>query len=323
MKAAVLHQYGEAPKYGELPDPIPQNDNHLVMTMKAAAVKNLDKGRASGAHYSSGGQLHKPEGVGIDGVGVLADGTRVYSFGMGGMIAEMGLADKNKMVRLPDGIDYVTAAALPNAVMGAAGALHFRAGIKQGETVLINGATGVTGKVAVQIAKHYGAKKVIVTGRNADSLNKLKELGADEIISLKQEDEQILTTLKEIHKSTPVDIVIDYLWGHPAELILTALQGKGGATHPVRFVTVGGMAGDKIELSSGILRSSDIMLCGSGLGSLSNQAMGELFRNILPEMLQLAADGKLKIDTVTADLKDIEETWHKDVAAGHRLVITM
>jgi NADPH:quinone reductase-like Zn-dependent oxidoreductase len=118
--------------------------------------------------------------------------------------------------------------------------------------VLINGATGVTGMIAVQIAKYYGAKKIIVTGRNAESLNHLLTLGADEVISLKQDDEPIINRIKEIHAETPIDIIIDYLWGHPAELVLAALQGKGNVTHKVRYVTVGGMAGDKIQLSSGV-----------------------------------------------------------------------
>jgi len=239
------------------------------------------------------------------------------------MIAEKALIDKSRMVKLPANLNYVTAAALPNAVMGAGAAICYRAILKQNEVVLINGATGVTGMVAVQIAKHYGAKKVIVTGRNQESLNKLLHLGADEIISLKQEDEEILKQLKEIHSSTPIDVVIDYLWGHPAELILAALQGTGGLTHKVRFVTVGGMAGDKIQLSSGTLRSSDIEISGSGLGSLPGDAMQKLFTEMVPEMLQLAADGKLKIDTETADLKDVETAWNKELPSGKRLVIVM
>ena len=321
MKAAIYIP-GETPKYGDFAEPVVQNDNQLLITVKAAAVKNLDKGIVSGRHYSSDTNA-QPKVAGIDGAGELADGTRVYGFGIIGMIAEKALIDKSRMVKLPANLNYVTAAALPNAVMGAGAAICYRAILKQNEVVLINGATGVTGMVAVQIAKHYGAKKVIVTGRNQESLNKLLHLGADEIISLKQEDEEILKQLKEIHSSTPIDVVIDYLWGHPAELILAALQGTGGLTHKVRFVTVGGMAGDKIQLSSGTLRSSDIEISGSGLGSLPGDAMQKLFTEMVPEMLQLAADGKLKIDTETADLKDVETAWNKELPSGKRLVIVM
>lgn len=319
MKAAV-YTPGTTPKYGDFADPIAENDDQLLINVKAAAVKNLDKGIASGAHYSSeaAGQLKI---AGVDGVGELADGTRVYGFGGSAMIAEKALVDKKRVVKLPAGIDDATAAALPNAVMGAGAAICFRAGLKAGEVVLINGATGVTGTVAVQIAKYYGAKKIIVTGRNADSLEDLLQLGADETISLKQDDETIIRRLKEIHQETPIDVVIDYLWGHPAEVIFAALQGKGNVSHKVRFVTIGAMAGDKIQLSSGTLRSSDIQLMGSGLGSLPAEDMKRLFTELLPAMFRLAADGKLVIGTVTAKLEDIEATWNEEVPAGKRLVI--
>jgi NADPH:quinone reductase-like Zn-dependent oxidoreductase len=321
MKAAVLHQLGQAPRYGELPEPVPQNDDQLIMIVKAASVKNLDKGKASGAHYSAE-PLKEPVAVGVDAVGMLEDGTRVYSMGTG-MIAGKALINKDTYVKLPNGIDDVTAAALPNAVFGAAAALHFRAALTAGETVLINGATGVTGMVAIQIAKHYGAKKVIATGRNQQVLEGLLQLGADEIISLKATDEEIVRQLKELHTVSPIDVVIDYLWGHPAELILSSLLGKGHTTHRVRIVSVGGMAGDTIQLSSSILRSSDIQISGSGLGSIPKHEMNQLFKEILPEMLQLAADGKLKIETITAKLEDVETAWNMEVGAGKRLVIVI
>ncbi|SHF44159.1 NADPH:quinone reductase [Pedobacter caeni] len=323
MKAAILYAYGETPKYGEFTDPVPQNPDQLLITVKAAAVKNLDKGIASGLHYSSNTTSFEPAVVGVDGVGVLEDGSRVYAAGIQGMISEKALINKNRFVRLPDQLDEVTAAALPNAVLGAAAALRYRAAVKAGDTVLINGATGVTGRIAVQIAKHYGAKKVIVTGRNAASLETLKSLGADEVISLKQGDDEILQCIRQIHQQTPIDAVIDYLWGHPAELILQALGGKGKFTHKIRFVTVGGMAGDTIQLSSATLRSSDIELIGSGIGSLSEEVMQKLFKEVLPEMFLLAAAGKLKIDTITAPLQDIETAWNQDIDGGKRLVIVI
>lgn len=319
MKAAV-YTPGTTPKYSDFADPIVENDDQLLINVKAAAVKNLDKGIASGAHYSSEA-AGQPRIAGVDGVGELADGTRVYGFGGSAMIAEKALVDKKRVVKLPAGIDDATAAALPNAVMGAGAAICYRAGLRAGEVVLINGATGVTGTVAVQIAKYYGAKKIIVIGRNADSLKDLLKLGADEAISLKQDDDTIIGRLKEIHRETPIDVIIDYLWGHPAELIFAALQGKGNISHKVRFVTVGAMAGDKIQLSSGTLRSSDIELTGSGLGSLPADDMKRLFTELLPEMFQLAADGKLVIGTVTANIKDVETAWNQEVPAGKRLVI--
>ncbi len=322
MKAAVIYQKGEIPQYIDFPEPVIQNDNELIITMKAAAIKHLDKSRSSGKHYSTEGDAQNAKVIGGDGVGVLADGTRVFALGEG-MIAEKAIIEKDRMVKLPVGIDDATAAALPNAVAGSAMALRFRANIKPGETVLINGATGFTGKIAVQIAKHYGAKKIIVTGRNEATLKALSDLGADEIISIKQTDEQFIDQLKAIHNSSPIDIIIDYLWGHSAELILAALKGKGSFTHKTRFVSIGAITGDKIQLSAENLRSVDLQLSGSGLGSWAKEEMKLLFTEIIPEMFQLAADKKLKVDIEKVDLADIEKLWEMDVPGGKRLVVAM
>jgi len=238
MKAAIVYERGGMPQYADFPEPVVQHDNELLIAVKAAAIKHVDKSRASGYHYSSADDPGHAKVIGGDGVGLLEDGTRVFAFGVSGMTAEKAIIEKNRMVKLPDGIDDITAAALPNAVAGSAMALRFRAGIKQGETVLINGATGFTGKIAIQVARHYGAKRIIATGRNEQSLQSLLALGADEIISLKQDDEKTLTRLKDIQANTPIDIVIDYLWGHTAELILASLKGKGSFTHKTRFVSI-------------------------------------------------------------------------------------
>lgn len=322
MKAAVVYQKGEMPQYADFPEPIAKNEDEIVISVKAAAIKHFDKGRASGKHYTADTTKQNATIIGGDGVGVLKDGTRVFALGEG-MIAEKAIIDKRRMVLLPQGIDDATAAALPNAVAGSAMALRFRAAIKPGETVLINGATGFTGKIAVQVAKHYGAKKVIVTGRNEETLKALLTLGADEIISVKQDDEQFIAQLKKIHSETPIDIIIDYLWGHTAELILASLKGNGSFTHKTRFVSIGAVTGDKIQLSAENLRSVDIQLSGSGLGSWTKDEMQKLFSEILPEMFALAADNKLKVETENVSLADIEKLWDIEVTDGKRLVITI
>jgi NADPH:quinone reductase-like Zn-dependent oxidoreductase len=323
MKAAVLHQLGQAPRYEDFPDPIPQNSDQQLVTMRAAALKNLDKGRASGAHYAAHTQL--PEVVGTDGVGLLPDGKRVYFMGLTGTMAEKSLADKNRMVPIPEGLDDATAAALPNAVFGAALALKFRAGMTPGKTVLVNGATGVTGKMAVQLAKYYGAAKVIATGRNAASLATLPALGADELISLAQEKATFAESLRTIHNATPIDIVIDYTWGSPMEWILDTLKGGSlhGAFHRITVVTVGSMAGEQISLNSGWLRSSAIEILGSGFGSLPPEAYQQLNKVIVPEALRLAAAGRLQAATESIPLREIEKAWPQHGKAGARRVVIM
>ncbi|SHH42224.1 quinone oxidoreductase family protein [Flavobacterium johnsoniae] len=323
MKAAVVYKKGELPKYAEFPEPITANENEVLISVKAVAITNLDKGIVSGQHYSSENDNQNGTVIGSDAIGLLENGTRVYARGVSGTIAEKALVEKNRMVVLPEGIDDAVAAAMPNAVAGSAMALRFRAGIQPGETVLINGATGFTGQMAIQIAKHYGAKKIIVTGRNEKTLQNLLELGADEIISLKQDDESFISQLKEIHKNTPIDIVLDYLWGHSAELILSILKGNGNFTPRTRYVSVGSMSGDIIQLSASILRSVDLQLSGSGLGSWTKEEVKLLFSEILPEMFLLASQNKIKVNIEKVNLADIEKMWNAEVPDGKRLVVVI
>jgi NADPH:quinone reductase-like Zn-dependent oxidoreductase len=323
MKAAVMYQKGELPQYVDFPEPTIENDDEIVVSVKAVALKHFDKGQASGKHYSSDAPKENCKVIGGDGVCLLQNGTRVYAMGISGMLAEKATIDKDRMVKLPAGLDDATAAALPNAVIGAAMGLRFKAEIQPGDVVLINGATGFTGRVAAQIAKHYGAKKVIVTGRNQQSLKDLLTLGADELVSVIQDDEQFIEQLKAIHAQTPIEVIVDYLWGHTAEMILACIKGDGSFTNRVRYISVGSISGDLIQLSAANLRSVDLQLMGSGLGAWSNKQVGQLFTEILPEMFQLAADGKLKVETITVKLPDIAKLWDLDVPDGRRLVVVV
>lgn len=323
MKAAVVYKKGELPKYAELQEPIAINENEVLVAMKAVAITNLEKGIVSGKHYSAENENHEKVIIGSDGIGLLENGTRVYVRGISGTIAEKAVVDKTRMVPLPEEIDTAIAAAIPNAVAGSAMALRFRSEIKSGETVLINGATGFTGQMAIQIARHYGAAKIIATGRNENALQSLLNLGADEIISLKQNDDEIIQQLKEIHLNTPIDIVLDYIWGHSAELIFSSLKGNGSFSHKVRYISIGAMSGDTIKLSASILRSVDLHLSGSGLGSWTKTEVRLLFTEILPEMLLFAAQNKLKINIENVNLRDIEKAWNTELSDGRRLVVNI
>jgi NADPH:quinone reductase-like Zn-dependent oxidoreductase len=324
MKAAVMNSKDGILHYSEWSTPEVAGENELLMHVKAAAIKHVDRSIASGKHYSSETDImEQARVIGSDGVGVLSDGTRVYAIGMHGMVAEQVVIQKNRIVILPDNLDDVTAAALPNAVIGAAMGLRFKANIQPGDTVLINGATGFTGRVAVQIARHYGAKKIIATGRNPESLHDLLDLGADEIISIQQSDDTFAEQVRSIHNHTPIDIILDYLWGPFAELLLLALKGNGSFTHRTRFVSVGSIGGDILSLSAANLRSVNLQLMGSGLGSFTRQDIASLFGEILPEMFKLAADGLLKIETVNVPFSQIESSYNVPIPSGKRLVIEM
>lgn len=320
MKAAVVFEKGSTPQYADFPEPEVQESESLI-SVKAASIKNLDIARAGGNHYSTENKEHQPTVIGTDGAGYLENGDKVYFFSKKGTVAEKAVADKKMIIPIPEKLDFSLAAALPNAVMGSAMALKFKAGLQPGNTVLINGATGITGKIAVQVARLYGAGKIIVTGRNEESLQSLLKLGADEVISLRLEDDDCKQKIKEIHKETPIDIIIDYIWGHSVELILSALKGDGTFSHKTKLVTIGGMSGDIIQLSSQILRGTNIQISGSGLGSWTKEESRLLFSEIIPEMFQAAAEGKIKMETQDVDIKDIETAWNAEIQNGKRLVV--
>ncbi|MDR0228479.1 MAG: zinc-binding dehydrogenase [Flavobacteriaceae bacterium] len=324
MKAVIVKEKGQTPVYTTDFKEVEINSaEQVLMRVKAASIKNLDRAIASSKHYSVSSKPFVPFVIGTDGVGALEDGTMVYGFGLSGMLSEYAVVNKDQVVPLPKGIDLALASALPNALMGSVIAMLLRAKLQKGEVVLINGATGVTGQVAVQMAKHYGASKVIVTGRNTQALSHLKTLGADEVIVLNRDQTELIQAFKEIHQQTPIDVVIDYLWGDSASAILTALKGKGTYQHRTRFVNVGAMSGDLMELSSSILRGTDIMLLGSGIGSWTEEETVRFFKVLLPEAFDLAVEDKLRLDTVSYNWQEISEVWDKPLNSGQRLVIVM
>jgi len=317
MNAAVVEGFDRPPRYATFPDPEPR-DGELLVQVRAAALSNLVKGQANGQHYSSGSQF--PFVPGNDGVGTLHDGQRVYFIGPTapfGTMAEFTVVAPRRMIFLPDGVDDVTAAALGNPGLASWGSLIGRARIQPGESVLINGATGVAGQQAIQVAKYLGASTVIATGRDEVTLTKLMALGADEVISLRQSDEVLADAFRTALPR--VNIVLDYLWGHSAELLLAAAKGRGGlgGEPRIRYIQIGAASGGTIALDAQWLRSSGVELLGSGLGSLSAASIVEA----LTTMFQAAATSGLNIDTEAVALSEVETMWNR-TESGRRIVFT-
>ncbi len=226
MKAAVIPGPGQTPVYGDFSEPQARPGENRV-TVTAAAISHVVKGRASGTHYSSSGQF--PFVAGIDGVGRLDDGRRVYFVlpkAPHGSMAERAVVPSGQCVAVPDDLDDATAAAIANPGLSSWAAYAERARLKAGETVLVNGATGTAGRLAVQIARHLGAKKVIATARNADALKSVAALGADVTIPLVEDGDVLEGAFKE-QFAEGVDVVIDYLWGRSAERLLIAAAKAG------------------------------------------------------------------------------------------------
>jgi NADPH:quinone reductase-like Zn-dependent oxidoreductase len=306
MKAAILVGPGQTPVYGDFSEPLP-SPGECRITVTAAAISPVVKSRASGTHYTSSGQF--PFVVGIDGVGRLDNGTRVYFVlpkAPHGSMAEQTLVPSAQCLALPDELDDVTAAAIANPGMSSWAAYTERAKLRPGETVLVNGA-GTAGRLAVQIAKHLGAKKVIATARNVDALKSVAALGADVTIPLTASETALEDRFKE-QFAEGVDVVIDYLWGKSAARLLIAAANAAPDAVPIRFVQIGAASGPDITLPSAVLRSSSIVLMGSGIGSVAR----DRFLSCIDALLQATAPGGFKIAANPVPLSDVERAWRSD-----------
>jgi NADPH:quinone reductase-like Zn-dependent oxidoreductase len=322
MKAGIITAAGKSPVYGDFREPVASEGKELII-VSASALSQFSRSRSMGSHYSSEGML-SPSVAGADGVGRTADGRRVY-FALPeapfGALAEKSLVRSKQCVAVPDGLDDVTAAAIANPGMSAWVALVERARLQPGETVLVNGATGTAGRLAVQLARHLGAGKVVGTGRNEAELEELASLGADVVISFtlgtllgaKSYEDALIAQF-----SHGIDVVIDYLWGESARTAIVAIAKAVEDAKPVRFVHVGGASGEEnIELPGAALRSSAIQLMGSGAKSVPFPKLLDAIRNVF----EAVAPANLQIATVQVPLSEIEKAW--DSPGRPRIVFTI
>ncbi|MGF6571279.1 NADPH:quinone reductase-like Zn-dependent oxidoreductase [Paraburkholderia sp. GAS333] len=304
MKAAVVKSMGERPIYGEFDEPA-VIEGHCLINVSASALSHVTRARASGAHYSSAQSY--PFVAGVDGTGRVESGQRVYFFkprAPFGAMAERTLVPQTQCIALPDSLDDVTAAALAIPGMSSWAALVERAGFVAGETVLINGATGTSGRLAVQIAKHLGAAHIIVTGRNAVALESLTLAGADITISLEQSKDKLIEAFEaQFHRG--VDVVLDYLWGTSAESLLFAAARAAADDYHVRFVQIGAISGPDIKLPAAILRSKAITLLGSGIGSIPLMRLFDTMKKVF----DAAVPAGLQVATQAFPLAELSAHW--------------
>ncbi len=313
MNAAVLHALGQPPRFEPFADPV-AGPGEAIVQVRAAALKPVDKQLAAGSHYASPRAL--PLVCGADGVGLLEDGTRVFFGGPRppyGAMAERSVVRRVQCFPVPDALDDEAAAAIPNPGVSAWLALQHRARLAPGETVLIAGATGVAGKLAVQIAKILGAGRVVAAGRNERALS---ALGADATIRLDQPRDDLIEAFRREAGEKGYGVIVDYLWGPPAEALLAALTRAEFAVAgaDTRYIEVGESAGSTITLPAAVLRSAPLTILGTA-GIPPWQVLTDAFRHVMDH----AALGRLRIDTEPVPLADIESAWQRNVP-GRRLV---
>jgi NADPH2:quinone reductase len=314
MKAAVLHAFGRAPRWEEFSPPVPRDGEELI-EVTAAPLNNIDRVRADGSHYSVRSGQYAPGGLpavpGVIGAGRRPDGQRVLFGSRCGTMAQYSVASRPMTFPIPDGLDDAAAAAAWNPGLSAWLAFGWRCPLQPGQTVLILGATGVTGKLAVQAARHFGAGRIVAAGRNQQTLDMLPQLGADATIQLGQPDDALAAAFADRAGEHGYDVVLDYLWGHPAEVFLRSIEHHDAQPRAgrVRLLQVGDMAGPVMSLPAAVLRSAGLEILGQGTGTMPPV---DVITGMLGELLDLLSGGKLRIDVERVPLSAVGEVWGRD-----------
>jgi NADPH:quinone reductase-like Zn-dependent oxidoreductase len=306
MKAAVLHRFGKSPRYEDFADPTAGQDE-IVIQVKAIALENIDRAMAQGTHFSTRQFLPKlPAIPGSDGIGQTEDGRLIGFGGMRppyGSMAERAAMPAAYQIPIPDGVDAVTAASVPSSTLTALFPLKWGAKLQPGETVLINGATGFAGRLALQVAKLLGAGRIVGTGRDAAALRSLHALGADDVVDLKQSTDRLATAFKDAAGETGYNVILDFLWGRPTATLLKTLvpEKLAFARGRTRLVQIGEAAGSTITLPADALRTSGLEITGGG-GGLTPEAVGEG----TTQVWEWITAGNLQAEIEIVPLKDVE-----------------
>lgn len=309
MKAALVTSFDQPPTYAEVPDPVAHQPGELVVDVVAAGLHPRVRSQANGSHYGSTGEL--PLVPGIDGVVRDPEGRLRYAL-LGdtslGTMAQRTVIETNRSVLLPDDVDPVLLAAAMNPAMSSWVGLRRRIDFQPGSEVLILGANGSAGRVAIQICKQFGASRVIAAGRNAERLAGLEALGAD-----------LTTTLDDLAPAADVDVVIDYVWGRPAVEAMTALcAARADRSKPLTWLEIGAVADPVAAIPSAALRSTRLQIVGSGIGSVP----GREFVAELPQLAEFLMSGVLDIAVEAVPLRAVESTWGADPDSSKRIVFT-
>jgi NADPH:quinone reductase-like Zn-dependent oxidoreductase len=317
MHAAVVTSFSEPPHYQQFDAPEASGPDQILVDVLAVGLHPRVRSGASGSHYTSSGVL--PMVPGIDGVGHRADGKRVYFVAdddVIGTMAERAVVDQRRAIELPDTVDVNRVAAAMNPAMSAWVALRQRVPIQPGQSVLVLGATGNAGSMAIQVAKRLGAGHVVGAGRDRARLAALGDVGADAVVQLTDDADATAAALAST--AAEVDIVIDYLWGVPAQRAMTALlTHRPDRSQALDWIQIGAITGPTIELPSVALRSANLRIQGVGQGAVSPSA----YLAQLPSLIDEIDAGTISVTPNAVPLADVERAWLRADAPGERTVL--
>jgi NADPH:quinone reductase-like Zn-dependent oxidoreductase len=320
MRAAVVTELGRPPEVRDLPEPR-AGDGEALVELLAVPLNPIDITVGSGIYY--GGHPELPYVPGVEAVGRVVEsarfepGTIVWTHGYGvgvqrhGLLAERAAVAEEALVAVPEGAEPPLAAAL--GVAGLAGwlPLAWRAKVDGGERVLVLGATGAVGLVAVQAAKLLGAARVVAAGRRPAALERAREAGADAVVAL-DGDGDPAPALRDALGGEDADIVVDPLWGEPLAAAL------GAAAHGARIVNIGQSAGPEATIPSAAVRGKQLDILGYSNFGVPRDVLEREYRRLVSE----AIAGRIWLEIETVPLAEIAAAWDRQRAGpGVKLVV--
>jgi NADPH:quinone reductase-like Zn-dependent oxidoreductase len=317
VRAALIEQIGQPPVVGEVAVPERESGQALI-EVTAAAVNPIDISISVGRFY--GGSPEVPYTPGREAVGRVVEGDELdpgtqvwFQPPRGGAFAQFALADEKQAIALPEGTDHALAASLGIAGLTGWLAVEWRGHLRQGERVLVLGATGVVGLVAVQAARVLGAGRIVAAGRDAAALKAARKAGADEIVVLDSDDPAELAQRFADAAGAPLELVIDPLWGIPAQAAVEAGAFSG------RLVQLGQSAGAEATLRSGAVRGKSFAIVGFTLGHVPREKTEAAYRRLI----ELASSGELTVERETLPLDWAGEAWRRQQDSPHRKLVLL
>jgi NADPH:quinone reductase-like Zn-dependent oxidoreductase len=319
MKAAIVSEAGAVPEYGDFPEPAVREGYGLV-ELVASGLHPVVRSIASGRHYGSTGAW--PLVPGLDAVARTPDGDLVFTGFIEppyGTMAERMASPAALRVPLPPGADPVRIAGGMNPGLSSWMPLTTRkAEVAELGTVVILGATGTAGGMAVQNARVLGARRVAGVGRNPEALERAAGAGAVVVPLRGNRDVDAASIAAALAGDAP-SIVLDFLWGAPAEATFQALGRRGISEDAadIAYIQIGATAGAEAAVPASLLRSRRLRISGSGAGSGSIAKIVEQ----LPIYMRLIADGSVTVPTSPYPLSRIAEAWAASAQSGSRVVV--
>lgn len=309
MRAAILREYGASPEPGDFDDP-ESGEGREVVDVLAAGLNPVDISIASGTFY--GGRPPLPYVVGREGVGRRGGGERVYFDGPAapfGSFAQRAPIDPDDAIPLPDGLDETLATCFGIAGLAAWLGLEWRARLREGETVLVLGASGVVGQIALQAARLLGAARVVAAARSEDGLARASQLGADATVPL-DGTRDLAAAFREA-AGGGVDVIVDPVWGEPAAAAIEA------ANRGARLVQIGQSAGSHARIASAAVRGRMLAI----LGHTNFAAPPEVKRAAYTRMAGHGAAGELAVEVERVALEEVADAWARQQASPHHKLV--